>query len=309
MRHLGAIPLALLFAGSYDAVNLRTTPPEGPSVARVVKAPVLHTVLAKAASDTETNATLQANATSSSNNTGVFRLADYGPAIGKVFALYYSTVSGQKATQIEARNYKALAQAPSDPVVFNPETGQTLAQVKGCNLRLKSVNYLTDWRKYNMRMAEVAVCERSFGSPCGANAKGCEIELFAPLPYDSKQEPYIGAGMALTVNSLLCKQRTESWKQASCNLERNKAAIAAGLQQTSSGIALKPINGALTDLKMDATYELAFQEAVFADANRQHYEESDHYEKKDDVLAWSRTPPTASFCKDLSCLVAKFQTR
>lgn len=335
-----APPLALLLcalAPCFDAVasHLRSKPAEGKPVEgavpmQPVKVPLVHTVLAKSSSqailnkstaaksssDIVANASLVANATADSNGTAgyPFRLSSYQPAIGKVFALYYSTMSGQKVTQIEARGYTALSAPPSDPVVFDPVTGASLAR-GNCKLRLKShTTVMSDTRKYNLRMAEVAVCEQFFGSPCGGEkdgspAKGCEIEMFAPLPYSGDQEKYIGAGMALTAHSLLCAERTEVWRRDSCALVRNEAAIAAGLQQSGSGIKLRPIPGEWTDLKMDATYELGFSEAVFSSANKADYEESNHYQNKDDVLAYSRKPPEAAFCEDLSCLIAKFQRR
>lgn len=251
---------------------------------------------------------MEANATVDSNST-IFRLSDYPPAIGKVFALYYSTMSGEKVTQIEARNYKALTTAPEDKLVFDPVTSQ--ARKRGeCKLSLKShTTVMSDTREWNLRLAEIAVCEQFFGNPCGPDAKFCEIEMFAPLPYDPDQEKYIGAGMALTAHSLLCAQRTETWKRDSCALVRNKAAIAAGLRPSSSGIKLKPIPGELIDLKFDATYELGFQEAVFASESEAAYEESEHHENKHDVLKWQRTPPEPAFCSDLSCLIGKFQQR
>jgi hypothetical protein len=251
---------------------------------------------------------LEVNATVDTNSTQPFSVNSYGPAVGKIFALYYSTVSGQKVTEIVARKYQTLPEAPKDGIVWDPVTSQNLAR-GNCQLRLTSANYPTALRKYNLRLAEVAVCEEFMGNPCGSGAKGCQIELFAPLPYDSDQEKYMGAAMALTAHSLLCAQRKESWQRDSCNLDRKKAPIGAGLMQTSSGIKLRPIPGALIDLKMDATYELRFEEAVFATSNKPDYHESNHYEKKDDVLAWQREPPKAVFCENLGCLVAKFETR
>jgi len=262
----------------------------------------MHTVLAKSSSETHGNASLGANATLP------FHLSSYGPEIGKVFSLYYSTASGQKATEIQARAYKALAAAPSDPVAWHPTLPRSLER-GNCKLRLTSANYATKERKYNLRLAEVAICELFIESPCGANAQGCEIEMFAPLPYDSDQEYLTGAAMALTAHSLLCQQRVEAWQSESCAIVRNKAAVSAGLQQSSSGIILRPIPGALTDMKLDATYELGFKEAVFATETQADYEESTHYRTKHDVTAWQRAPPEPVFCEGLSCLVAKFQKR
>jgi len=281
------------------------------SKAQPLEAPLIHTVLAKSSSQAIAlaNASAGANATVDSNGTQPFRVGSYPPAIGKVFALYYSTMSGQKVTQIEARKYKSLPAAPSDPPAFDPATSVSLAR-GDCKLRLKShLGAMSAQRKYNLRLAEVAVCEQFFGNPCGEGAKGCEIEMFAPLPYSGDQEKYIAAGMALTAHSLLCAQRTAAWQQDSCAIVRNKAAIAAGLQQSGGGIKLRPIPGVWTDLKLDATYELGFKEAVFASSNKGDYEQSSHAEKKHDVLAWDREPPDAKFCPDLACLIGKFEQR
>merc|ERR1719277_2141796 len=177
------------------------------------------------------------------------RVYTCSPAIGKVFALYYSTMSGQKVTQIEARNYKGLSAPPPDSVVFHPTEGISLQRGPNCPLRLNPhTSVMSDMRKWNLRLAEVAICERSvWGNPCGPDAKGCEIEMFAPLPYNDNEEEYIGAGMALTAQSLLCAQRKKAWQQDACALTRNKAAIAAGLLKSANGIKLKKIPGAWTD--------------------------------------------------------------
>jgi len=313
-----ALTLALLLSVSVVPVCNAATLSLRSLRAPVVSAPVVHTSLAKSSSQAVTNkssadanftAASVSNESASANGTQPFRLSSYTPAIGKVFALYYSTMSGQKVTQIEARYYNALAQPPSDPVVFDPATGQALAR-GDCKLRLKShTAVMSDMRKYNLRMAEVAVCQQFFGNPCGGTAKGCEIEMFAPLPYSSDQEKYIGAGMALTAHSVLCAQNKEAWQRDSCAIIRNKAAIAAGLQQSGTSITLRPIPGEWTDLKLDATYELGFKEAVFATSNEADYHESTHYEKKHDPLAWQRAPPEPVFCSDLACLIAKFEQR
>jgi hypothetical protein len=277
--------------------------------AKIVEAAPVHTVLAKGSS--QANSTAATNSTVESNTTQaacLSRVYTCTPAIGKVFALYYSTMSGEKVTQIEARDYKVLSAPPPDSVVFHPTQAISLKRGDNCPFRLKShTTVMSDWRKWNLRLAEVAICERSvWGNPCGPNAKGCEIEMFAPLPYNSDEEQYIGAGMALTAQSFLCAQRKEAWQQSACAITRNKAAIGAGLTKTAGGIKLKPIPGVWTDLKMDATSGLRFSEAVFAAANEPDYKSSKHYESLSDPLAHSRTPPQASFCDNLSCLVAKF---
>jgi hypothetical protein len=274
-----------------------------------VEAAPVHTILAKSSS--QANSTAATNSTVESNTSQdacLSRVYTCSPEIGKVFALYYSTMSGQKVTQIEAREYNVLSEPPPDSVVFHPTLGISLQRGKNCPFRLNShTSVMSDMRKWNLRLAEVAICERSvWGNPCGPNAKGCEIEMFAPLPYNSDEEQYIGAGMALTAQSLLCAQRKEAYQQSECALTRNEAAIGAGLMKSADGIKLKPIPGVWTDLKMDATSGLRFSEAVFAEANKPDYHSSNHYESLSDPLAHSRTPPQASFCDDLSCLVHKF---
>jgi hypothetical protein len=316
MRRAGAMFMfACLIVGLLPSccsveTHLRSKPADRP-VVQAVEAPVAHTVLAKSASSSSGSASSQANSTVSSNSSSQvpFRVSSYTPEIGKVFALYYSSMSGQKVSQIEARYYNSLSAAPSDPVAFDPDTGAALNR-GNCKLRLKShTTVMSDQRKYNLRLAEVAVCEQFFGNPCADGAAGCEIEMFAPLPYDGDQEKYIAAGMALTAHSVLCAKQKPEWQQDSCAIVRNKAAIAAGLQQSSSGIKLRPIPGALTDLKLDATHELGFAEAVFATANEADYEAGTHYANRHDPLAYSRTPPQAAFCEDLGCLITKFETR
>jgi hypothetical protein len=280
--------------------------------AKAVEAAPVHTVLAKGSSQANstvvTNSTVESNASQAACLSRVYTCA---PAIGKVFALYYSTTSGEKVTQIEARNYKELSAPPPDSVVFHPTQGISLKRGENCPFMLKPhTTVMSDMRKWNLRLAEVAICERSvWGNPCGPTAKGCEIEMFAPLPYNSDEEQYIGAGMALTAQSLLCAQRKEAWEQDACALTRNRAALGAGLMKSADGIKLKPIPGVWTDLKMDATSALSFSEAVFAKANEPDYLSSKHHESLSDPLAHSRTPPEAAFCDDLSCLVTKFMQR
>mmetsp|Transcript_18805 Transcript_18805/g.48810 ORF Transcript_18805/g.48810 Transcript_18805/m.48810 type:complete len:335 (-) Transcript_18805:45-1049(-) len=320
------LPLVLLLALTpcYEAVaSLLHRRPGGVQLAKAdADAGPVHMVLAKggaratlsagaaanASSDLGAGSSGAVNASSAGNSTMHFNVLSHGPALGKVFVLYYSTMSGEKVSEMVARGYKTLADAPSDPPVFSPETGSPLAR-GSCPLRLTSANYATDHRKYNLRMAEVAVCAAFYGQPCGGAAKGCEVEIMAPLPSNSDQEPYVGAGIALVAHSLLCSQHVEAWQVDSCELVRKQAVVAAGLQNVNGAIRLRPIPSAWMDLKMDATYELAFQEVVFASANEAHYHESENYRRKHDVLAWSRAPPTAVFCSDLSCLVSKFERR
>jgi len=237
-----------------------------------------------------------------------FSPLDYPRAVGKVFAFYYSSASEELATSVEAREYKELQQAPSSSdLVYDPSSG---AMVKrgSCPLRLTSqTNYPSDQRKANLRLAELAVCDAFHGSPCPGGAAGCELEILAPLPYSDEQEPYVGAAMALVAHSLLCARRASSLQREACAIRRSAAAISAGLRFASGGVELLPLPSPWVDLKLDACYTLGFREAVFAAANREHYFSGEHYAKKHDVLAWERAPPDVVFCKDLPCLIAKFE--
>lgn len=253
-----------------------------------------------------------ARAAGASNRTGSkapFNPRDYNPEVGKVFVFYYSSASEELATSVEARGYRDLAQAPSSSdLVYDPSSGGMVKR-GSCPLRLISqTSYPSEQRKANLRLAELAVCEAFYGNPCKGGAAGCELEILAPLPYSDEQEPYVGAGMALVAHSLLCALHKEAWQRPSCAIHRSVAAVSAGLRLAGAGsVELLPLPSPWVDLKLDACYSLGFREAVFAAANRQHYLAGEHYAKKHDVLAWQSAPPEVVFCKDLQCLVQKFE--
>lgn len=247
------------------------------------------------------------NRSNRSNASVPFNPRDYSPEVGKVFVFYYSHTSGELATQVEVRNFKTLDKAPpSDPAVWEPSSGR-LVERGSCNLRLTPhVSLPSDMRKTNLRLAELAVCQAFFGDPCHG-APGCEMEIWAPLPYSNDQEPYIGAGMALVAHSMLCTLRVEQWQRDSCAIQQSVAAISAGLHLEGTKVMLRPLPSPWVDLKLDACYSLGFREAVFASPNRGHYLDGEHYATKHDVLAWPTTPPEAVFCPDLHCLVQRFE--
>lgn len=249
------------------------------------------------------------NSSRANSTQGPFNPRDYSAAIGKVFVFYFSSISDEKVSSVEARSFKRLDQAPSDPAVFDPETG-TMLERGDCKLRVVSqTSYPSEMRKANLRLSELAVCNMYIGNPCGADAPGCEVEVMAPLPYSEDQEPYLGAGIALVVHSFLCAEHADSWSKDKCAIARSKTGLSAGLVHAGSAIALRALPEPWVDMKLDACYELGFEGVVFAAANKDHYLDGEHYAKKNDVLAWSRAPPEPSFCGNLACLVAKFEQR
>lgn len=239
-----------------------------------------------------------------------FNPRDYSADVGKVFVFYFSSFSGEKVSSVETRSFKRLDQAPSDPAVFDPETG-TMLERGDCKLRVVSqTSYPSAMRKANLRLAELAVCGMFFGNPCGSEAAGCEVKVMAPLPYSEDQEPYLGAGIALVVHSLLCAENAaDTWARQDCQIVRSKTGISAGLIHAGSGVHLRALPEPWVDMKLDACYELGFSSVVFASDNEDHYFNSDHYEKKHDVLAWTREPPKPYFCGNLACLVSRFEVR
>lgn len=254
----------------------------------------------------------QAAATNASRaNTSVpFNPRDYSTEVGKVFVFYFSSYSGEKVSSIETRSYTRLDQAPSDPAVFDPKTG-TMLERGDCKLRVVSqTSYPSAMRKANLRLAELAVCGMSFGNPCPSDAPGCEVKVMAPLPYSEDQEPYLGAGIALVVHSLLCAESAaDSWAKSDCAIARSKTGVSAGLVHAGSAVRLRALPEPWVDMKLDACYELGFSGVVFAADNEDHYFNSEHYEKKHDVLAWTREPPKPVFCDGLACLVSQFEQR
>lgn len=250
--------------------------------------------------------------TSRVNASVPFSLHDYPAAIGKVFAIYHSHTSGQDVTSVEASNYNALSAAPSDDeLILEPQTLKPLPRGQ-CTLRLKAHVSPSDERKANIRLAELAVCAAYAGQPCRSGDAGCELDIWAPLPYNNAEEASLGAAMALAAHSALCgAAHTESWQSDSCKIVRDKTAVSAGLQKElgSNSVTLRSFPGPWVDKKLDSCYILGFTGAVFADGNRQSYLSSQNFAKKDDVLHWTRAPPKVEFCSDLHCLVQKLETR
>lgn len=300
--------LSLIGRNCYDAVlALRRVPPALARSALAHGHEINRTkVKAGSSSGTISNA-------SRVNATVPFSLHDYPPAIGKVFAIYYSSTSGQDVTSVEASNYQPLSAKPSDgDPVYEPQTSRILAR-GDCPLQLNAhTQSPSAARRANLRLAELAVCEAYGGQPCGASAAGCELDIWAPLPNNNDEEPGLGAAIALAAHSALCGAvHTESWQNDVCKLVRDKTALSAGLQLEfgSSSVTLRPFPGPWVDKKLDSCYILGFKGAVFAAGNRQSYFASKNYELRDDVLHWQRAPPVVEFCGDLSCLVQKLETR
>mmetsp|Transcript_119718 Transcript_119718/g.211631 ORF Transcript_119718/g.211631 Transcript_119718/m.211631 type:complete len:313 (+) Transcript_119718:39-977(+) len=299
----------LLFIGSQccsSAVLLRRSNPAAP----------LHSALAHGHTVNRTKAGVDSGSllNSSKVNASVpFSLHDYPPAIGKVFAIYYSHSSNQDVTSVEARDYQSLSTAPADDeIILEPQTMKSLPRGQ-CPLRLNAhIGSPSAERKANLRLAELAVCEAYGGQPCGANDAGCELDIWAPLPDNNAEEASLGAAIALAAHSALCGAvHTETWQSGTCKIVRDKTALSAGLQKQlgSSSVTLRSFPGPWVDKKLDSCYVLGFKGAVFADGNRASYLSSQNYALKDDVLHWSRAPPAVQFCSDLSCLVQKLETR
>jgi len=230
-----------------------------------------------------------------------FSTTSYKPAVGKAFALYYSSYSGEKVTSVEARAYRSLNATSSSADVFEPESGALLSK-GACPLTIVSqTNYPSDHHKAALRLAELAVCEVMVETPCKEGDSHCEVEVLAPLPYSNDQEPYLAATLALVVNSFLCAEQRSDMEAPACTLQRRSdTAIAAGLQIVDGAVVLKPLPNAWVELKLDACYELGFKRAILAVDNEGAYEETPYYSP--DVLAFQHTPPEAVFCRDLPCL-------
>jgi len=230
-----------------------------------------------------------------------FSTSSYHAAVGKAFALYYSSFSGEKVTSVEARAYHSLNATPASPDVFDPDSAMLLSR-GSCPLQLLSqTNYPSAHHNASLRLAEMAVCMAMSDMPCKAGDVGCKVEVLAPLPYADHDEPYLAATIALVVKSFLCSEHSGAAEQDACMVHhRSDTAIAAGLQVVAGKVELKPIPGEWVELKLDACYELGFKKAVFAAGNQADFEETPYYSP--DVLSFQHTPPEAVFCQDLACL-------
>lgn len=287
--------LSLLILGSYPAAGavFRKSSPTAPvhsvlahgrSVSRSQAGISSGTILNASRVNASSNAS-RVNASSNSsraNRTDVFRLADYPPAIGKVFAVYYSSISGQAVTSVQASNFQSLTEIPADSE--HVWADGAILERGDCPLQINARVSPSDARKANLRLAELAVCAAYGGQPCGANSDGealkCSVEVWAPLPTNSDEEAYLGASIAVVAHSLLCVQHVESYQTDQCKIARNSKAVSAGLQRTGGnstagnfqGVTLKPFPGAWVDLKMTNLYLLGFPETIAAEGNRGDYE-------------------------------------
>jgi hypothetical protein len=175
--------------------------------------------------------------------------------------------------------------------------------------------YPTDRRKANLRLAELAICDRlqlrNLGAAhppvpdCGAGEdQVCQLEISVPMPAsDEHQEPYIAGAIALAAYSKVCALFNPGgeWQ---CEVRRGNDAIFAGLN-TALAFTGATIPG-LLDLKLDDAYNLGLEEVVLAASSRGVYEQTKFYGDLSDVLAWQHTPPAVQFCDSLACLIAKY---
>lgn len=312
--------LSLHAAGTASATRLRLSKPVEPAVSGLTAKP-----LAQAAAQpvqlSSHNSTSVANATvNGTANTTIGNHWPYScvnePAVGKVCALYYSSSSDAKITQIFAQDNYAPATRVGD--VWQ---GARILPVPSCALQLKSMtNYPTDNRKANMRLAELAVCDllkfRDLGAKhpavpdCGAGeGQVCELEISAPLPgSDEHSEPFVGGALALAAYSKICALFEGPGNEYKCEVHRNDDAIMAGLSLVGAGAPQLsgPTLPGLLDLKLDDAYTLRLTEVTLAESSKDVYARTEFHQNLPDVLHWQHTPPKISFCQDVQCLVNKF---
>eukprot|EP00927_Polykrikos_kofoidii_P013378 TRINITY_DN1582_c0_g1_i1.p1 TRINITY_DN1582_c0_g1~~TRINITY_DN1582_c0_g1_i1.p1 ORF type:complete len:333 (+),score=41.46 TRINITY_DN1582_c0_g1_i1:46-1044(+) len=235
-------------------------------------------------------------------------------AVGKVCSLYYSSLSDEQITSVEAQNeYKPASRGG---VVWH---GASILPEPSCALQLRPLTPSpSDTRRANFRLAELAICEllarRDPGvkhppvPQCGATeAQVCELQVSAPLSTsDELQEPYVAAAVALAAYSKICALFSPG-EEYKCQVHRGDWAVTAGLQLRDGGVVLTgfQIEG-LLDLKLDYAYGLFLKDVVIAADSKPIYEQTEFHRNLPDVLKWDHTPPSVSFCDDLSCLVHKF---
>lgn len=234
------------------------------------------------------------------------------PAIGSVFALYGSAASGRAATLVEAPSSSFQAVNFDEDQVEEP--GGAALPRPSCPLQLKSqTQYPSKWRKANLRMAEIAVCNywwqlfgaKSFPSCERVNQvrQTCQLSLDVPLPHsDELQEPHLGASIAVAAFSRLCALKYQgSFEKKRCEVHhRSAVAITGGFQLEANGDAvLKGLScPGVVDMKMNDATALGFGHVLLPLANQP------------DLAATSPNNPTATtgnqalpiFCKDLPCL-------
>lgn len=230
------------------------------------------------------------------------------PAVGKVWALYYSDAGGgHKATAVEAPDHFPYRRGTSAGDVWH---GNSLLPSPSCQLRLVSqTRYPTANRKANLRLAEIAVCDYMGSVPsCGGSGSDpCELKIKAPLPAsDDLQEPHIGAAIALAAYSRLCALGRSEYEQEGCRVHLGEVGVSGGLELAGDSVRIAKLpSSGFIDLKMDAAYELGFAKVLLPAASEDDFSETQFSANSTDVLKWSRTPPEVDFCGDLGCLVSK----
>jgi len=268
-----------------------------------------HETEAKTASVAKAASAAAANAT---HNASMPFSARAEPAIGKVWALYYSSYSDAQATSVEATE-EYIAVAKNTEAVW---AGSTMLPEPACGLQLRTqTNYPSANRKANLRLAELAICGLLFGNKapsCGASSNQvCQLKIFAPFPSsDEIQEPYLAASMALAAYSKICALRQSSAYNAyKCQIHRSESAISAGLKLEGGSIKLSGMTSpGLLDLKLNDAYLLKMKYVYFAAESKTAFGQTDFSSDRHDVLKWQHEPPKVYFCGDLQCLVSSFIT-
>lgn len=297
-----------------------TVTPRGAGGARVLVAGERKKVNASQAfSKVNTNATLEgevgsklnlnASANASQRTSGPFNLNTKEPAVGKVYALYFSTTSGEKVSEVQVWPPGATLQACSEPpaAVYDPDgAGGPIPKPESCKLTLNSqTGYPSEQRKANLRLAELAVCDYFAlnGIPnCGS---GCSLKINAPLPYASMQEPYVGAAIALAAISQICAESKESWQRDQCEIRRKDAALSAGLRLVGSGVQLRPLPDYMVNTKMNDAHSLYFPKVILSADNEDAWHDSAFHEDSYDVTKWTHEPTECEFCTNIACVAQK----
>lgn len=307
-----SVLLLSLFAPFTDATNLRTPPAHlaaDPRVANVTGNTTFSLSRAGAVANLSSRSASNSTANASANASYPFS-PRVEAAVGKVFALYYSSYSGAKATSVEATTEFEPATRRTN--VWNG--GQLLPEPR-CKLQLTSqTGYPSDQRKANYRLVEIAVCNLLYNKMeelpnCGETGNQvCELKVFAPLTSsETLQEPYVAAAMALATYSRLCSMGKNSFEQRRCVIHTSMSAICAGLQLSGGSVTLtSPTTAGLLDLKLNDAYMLKLSYVYLAVESKQRFLQTTFYEDQSNVLKWQHAPPKVGFCGDLSCLASEF---
>lgn len=242
------------------------------------------------------------------------------PVVGKVSGLFCSDYLCDKASSVEAltkaEGYPYQADTrPSDNVYDPTSTPARLLPLPTCELQITTQSgYISDMRKANMRLVEIAVCEqlarRSHALPnCNqSSSEVCTLTLRMHVPADlDRQEAHLAAPMALAAYSEICALGWHKDNPKRCAIQHSilnqvgqstTAAVGGGLAYSNGHVFLRKVPGpGWIDLKMNAASQLGLSDVILPEASWDDFEQTNFYEKQ------SRSPPTASFCQDLACLI------